>query len=129
MKIRYRKKIVNRNLILGVVWLIFGAVQAIFIEDSNPFNYAWFVLSGVYFVLYFNQKNKKYLTIKNGVIKQNWPLGKEMNLKEIKQIKHFAGEYILKSETKKLTINIDLIDERSLEELKIELKKLNVDWS
>ena len=81
MKIRYRKKIVNRNLILGVVWLIFGAVQAIFIEDSNPFNYAWFVLSGVYFVLYFNQKNKKYLTIKNGVIKQNWPLGKEMNLK------------------------------------------------
>ena len=88
MKIRYRKKIVNRNLILGVVWLIFGAVQAIFIEDSNSFNYAWFVLSGVYFVLYFNQKNKKYLTIKNGVIKQNWPLGKEMNLKEIKQIKH-----------------------------------------
>ena len=118
MKIRYRKKIVNSNLILGVVWLVFGAVQAIFIEDSNPFNYAWFVLSGVYFALYFN-----------GVIKQNWPLGKEMNLKEIKQIKHFAGEYILKSETKKLTINIDLIDERSLEELKIELKKLNVDWS
>ena len=93
------------------------------------FDYVWLVFSGIYLVLYFYQKNEKYLTIKNGVIKQNWPLGKEMNLNDIKQIRHFAGEYILKSETEKIAINIDLIDGRSIEELKTELKKLNVDWS
>ena len=129
MKILYKKKIVNSNLILGIVWLVFGIISIVFREESNPFDYVWLVFSGIYLVLYFYQKNEKYLTIKNGVIKQNWPLGKEMNLNDIKQIRHFAGEYILKSETKKIAINIDLIDGKSIEELKTELKKLNVNWS
>ena len=129
MKILYKKKIVNSNLILGIVWLVFGIISMVFREESNPFDYVWLVFSGIYLVLYFYQKNEKYLTIKNGVIKQNWPLGKEMNLNDIKQIRHFAGEYILKSETKKIAINIDLIDGKSIEELKTELKRLNVNWS
>jgi len=129
MKILYKKKIVNSNLILGIVWLVFGIISIVFREESNPFDYVWLVFSGIYLVLYFYQKNEKYLTIKNGVIKQNWPLGKEMNLNDIKQIRHFAGEYILKSETKKIAINIDLIDGKSIEELKTELKRLNVNWS
>jgi len=52
-----------------------------------------------------------------------------MKLNEIKRIKHFAGEYILKSELKKMKINISLIEEESLSELKSELKKLNVEWN
>lgn len=52
-----------------------------------------------------------------------------MNLNEIKRIRHFAGEYILKSELKKMKINIQLINEESLLELKTELKKLDVEWS
>ena len=52
-----------------------------------------------------------------------------MNLNEIKRIRHFAGDYILKSDNKELTINIQLIDEESLLELKTELKKLNAEWN
>lgn len=52
-----------------------------------------------------------------------------MNLDEIKRIRHFAGEYILKSELQRMKINIDLIDEKSLSDLKTELKKLNVEWN
>jgi hypothetical protein len=77
-------------------------------------------------IIYFYQKKEKYLTLENGIIKQNWPFGKKMN--EIKRIRHFAEEYTLKPELQIMKINIDLIEEESLSELKTELKKLNVEW-
>ena len=98
-------------------------------EDVNWFDCAWFCFSAIYLIMYFYQKKEKYLTLENGIIKQNWPFGKKMNLNEIKRIRHFAGDYILKSENKELAINIQLIDEESLLELKTELKKLNAEWN
>ena len=53
---------------------------------------------------------------------------KKIKLSDVKTIKHFAGEYNLKTDKKKLTINIDLIDEDSLLKLKNELKKLSAEW-
>ena len=129
MKILYKKKQVKLNLIMGIFWLIYGIVLVVFNEDMNWFDYGWFVFSGIYLIIYFYQKKEKYLTLENGFIKQNWPFGKKMNLNEIKRIRHFAGDYILKSENKELTINIQLIDEESLLELKTELEKLNVEWT
>ena len=113
---------------MGIIWLIYGIVLVVFNEDKNWIEYFWFVFSAIYFLMYFYQVKEKYLTIENGIIKQNWPFGKKMNLNEIKRIRHFAGDYILKSENKELTINIQLIDQESLIDLKTELKKLNVEW-
>tara|TARA_B110000914_G_C15034268_1_gene252424 strand:+ start:65 stop:454 length:390 start_codon:yes stop_codon:yes gene_type:complete len=129
MRIRYKKKQVNLNLYLGLMWFANGIVQTVFNEKSSWFDYFWFLMSGAYLIIYFYQKKEKYLTIENGIIKQNWPFGKKMKLNEIKRIKHFAGEYILKSELKKMKINIGLIEDESLSELKSELKKLNVEWN
>lgn len=53
----------------------------------------------MYFYEYFNP----YLTIENGIIKTNNPFGKKMNLTEIKRIKKFAGDYILKTDKAELT--------------------------
>ena len=128
MRIQYKKKQVNLNLFLGLIWLANGIVQTAFNENAGWFDYFWFLLSGLYLIIYFYQKKEKYLTIENGIIKQNWPFGKKMNLNDIKRIRHFAGEYTLKSELQKMKINIDLIDEESLSELKTELKKLTVEW-
>ena len=128
MRIRYKKKQVTLNLFLGIIWLVNGIIQTVINESPNWFDYIWFLLSGFYLLIYFYQKKEKYLTIENGIIKQNWPFGKKMNLNDLKQIRHFAGEYILKSELEKMKINIDLIEEQSLSELKTELKKLNVKW-
>jgi hypothetical protein len=128
MRIRYKKKPVNLNLFLGIIWLVNGIIQTVINENPIWFDYIWFLLSGFYLLVYFYQKKEKYLTIENGIIKQNWPFGKKMNLNEIKRIRHFAGEYILKSELEKMKINIDLIDVQSLSVLKTELKKLNVEW-
>lgn len=49
-----------------------------------------------------------------------------MNLSEIKQIKKFTGDYILKTDKKELTINTEYLDPKSREKLVGELKKLEV---
>ena len=129
MKIGYKKRHLNVNLIFGLIWLVWFFIGVFGKEEPNWTDYGWIVISLMYLGMYFYQKNYNYLTIENGFIKQNWPFGKKMKLKEIKGIKHFAGEYILKSELKKMKINIQLINEESLLELKTELKKLDVEWT
>tara|TARA_B110000208_G_scaffold75519_1_gene97108 strand:+ start:135 stop:524 length:390 start_codon:yes stop_codon:yes gene_type:complete len=129
MRIQYEKKQVNLNLYLGLLWLVNGIIQTVRNENVDLFDYFWFLISGIYLLIYFYQKKEKYLTLENGIIKQNWPFGKKMKLKEIKGIKHFSGEYILKSELKKMKINISLIESESLSKLKTELKKLDVEWN
>ena len=60
------------------------------------------------------------------MLKQNYIFGKKIELSDIKSIKHFAGEYILRTEKRKMTITIDVIDKSSLLDLTTELKKLDV---
>ena len=129
MKIGYKKRHLNVNLIFGLFWLLWFFIGVFGKEEPNWTDYGWIVISLMYLGMYFYQKNYNYLTIENGFIKQNWPFGKKLNLNEIKRIRHFAGEYILKSELKKMKINIQLINEESLLELKTELKKLDVEWT
>jgi hypothetical protein len=49
------------------------------------------------FKFIFYQRQNKYLTIENGFIKRIVHL-KKINLTDIKQIKKFAGDYIIKKE-------------------------------
>ena len=129
MRIKYKPKHLNINLIFGLFWLLWFFIGVFGKEEPNWTDYGWIVISLMYLGMYFYQKNYNYLTIENGFIKQNWPFGKKMNLNEIKRIRHFAGEYILKSELKKMKINIDFIESESLSKLKTELKKLDVEWT
>ncbi len=97
-------------------------------EEESWIKYGWLVLSlsyiGIYSYKYFNQ----YLTVKNGFILENSPFGTKIRLTEIKQIKKYAGEYILKTDDKELTINTQLIEPKSLTALNVELNTLNVEW-
>lgn len=129
MKIAYNKKQMNVNLIIGLLWLVWFFVRVF--EDDNPNwkDYGWIVLPSLYLGQYFYQKKYKYLTIENSIINVNGPLGKKLNLNEIKRIKHFAGDYVLKTEHKKLTINSQIMDPISLSELNAELKRLNAEWN
>ena len=129
MKINYKKKHLNLNLIFGIVWLIFGLLGILLKEKPYWTDYGYLIISILYLITHFYQKKEKYLTIENGFIKQNWPFGKKMELTEIKRIKHFPGDYILKTDKAEMTINIQLIEEKSITELKSELKKLNAEWN
>ncbi|WP_318310450.1 hypothetical protein [Flagellimonas crocea] len=129
MRIGYKKRHMNINLIFGLVWLVWFFIGILTKDEPNWTDYGWIVISAMYLVGYFYQRQNKYLTIENGIIKINSPFGKKLNLNEIKRIKKFAGDYILKTEKEELTINTQIIDPNSLAELNAELEKLNVEWN
>lgn len=129
MKIRFKKRQVYLNLFLGIIWSVNAILQTVINEDPSWYDYIWYPLAVIYLILFYFQIKEKYLSIENGMIKKNRPFGDKMNLNEIIRIKDFAGQYILTSEFQDMKINNNLIDERSQNDLKAELKKLNVEWT
>lgn len=85
-------------------------------------------MSVLYLGLYFYQRENQYLLIENGFIKYNTLYGRKLDLSEIKAIRKFAGDYVLKSDKKDFKIDTQVIDPDSLVHLNAELNKLEVDW-
>lgn len=127
MKVAYKKRQLTINLVLGLIWLGLFVVS-ISQEKPNWTDYGYGIIAIVYLCIYLYQKRYKYVNIKNGIISLNGPFGKKLLLTDIKQIKEFAGDYILKSDTQELRIDTRIIDVESLEVLNAELKKLNIEW-
>jgi hypothetical protein len=128
MKIGYKKRHLNINLILGLVWLVWFLLAILLKEEPFWTDYGWLFISIAYLGIYAYQKKYKYLTIENGMIQVNGAAKKKLNLSEVTQIKKFAGDYILKTDNKELTISTQIIEPNALVELDKELKKLNVEW-
>ena len=126
MKILYSKKRRKYDLFQGLFWILIGILSVIFSEKNNLLFYLYTPMGFIYLYLYI--KVKYYLTIENNIIKQNYIFGKKIDLSEIKSIKHFAGEYILRTDTRKMRIDIGSVEKSSLAELRDELKKLDVQW-
>ena len=129
MKIHYKKRQLNFNLTFGIIWLSFFLLQLSYDDELHWTDYGWIFISLAYFGFYFYQKKYKYLTINHGILTVNGPFGKTINLNEIKRIKKFAGDYILKTENQELIINTHVIDPNSLTKLNSELEKLQVEWN
>ena len=117
MKLAYRKKRVYLNLVFGVLWLLMGIVQVVLRDSVSWLDYAWFLVAAAYIGGSFYQYYFQYLTIDNNQIKMNWIWGKKIDLREVNTFKKFAGDYILKSEDAKLTINTQIMDKESLQKL------------
>ena len=126
MKILYSKKRRKYDLYYTIFCLLIGILSLFFSETNHMFLYLYMPLGLI--SLYRYIKVKYYLIIEKGVLKQNYIFGKKIDLSEIKSIKHFAGEYILRTDKRKLTINISWVDQSSLLNLITELKKLDVKW-
>ena len=86
MIIRYKKRLLNINLILVIIWLVWFFISDFTKEKLNWTDYGWIVISLMYLGIYYYQKKYNYLTIENGIIKVNGPFGKKLNLNEIKWI-------------------------------------------
>ena len=128
MKIKFKKKRLRVNLILGIVWIILGTLNLLTDDKIRWTDYGYLVIGILYVGHYFYDLKNKYLTIENGTIRKNGLYGywKKINLNEINWIKKFAGDYTLKTEQKELKINTELIDKDSLTELNKILAKLNL---
>ncbi len=126
MKIRYKKKRLYVNLILGIIWIAFGVFLLYEEGNSRITKYGYLVIGLLYLIPFLYNVTYQYLSIENGVIKKNTGFGNKLNLKDITSIKKFAGDYTLMTENKKMKINTALIDENSLNELNKILDKLEL---
>jgi hypothetical protein len=124
LEIKYKAKKHKYNLIFGLVWVALFLAGAI--TDSPSY---WHLgIAALYLVPFFFYSKKPYVTVKNGVIKQNWIFGKSIPVSEITQIKYFAGDYIIKSHTKELSINTHEIAPNSLAALTDWLRTFQDKW-
>jgi predicted membrane protein len=128
MIIRYKKKRTRFLLIMIVLWFVLLIANLLFNEFNKWSQSIGIILPLLFITTYAYQYLNQYLTIENELIYLNSPFSKKMELKEIKNIKKFAGEYILKSDEKELRIDTTLIDQESLTYLNEKLKSLNFNF-
>lgn len=119
------------NLILGILWLGIGI--SYFYEQNDQLKYKpYFVLTlGILYILLFVYDFKqKYFEIMKDKIKIKTIPSKEINLKELTEVKYYADDYIFKTPNKTLKIVKSQINKKQLPEfenffanLQNELKK------
>lgn len=128
MKIRFKKKKSYINLIFGLAWGGLGVFNLLQDDNLRWPDYGYLLAGILYLGHYLYDLSNQYLTIENGTIQKNvlYGFGNSIKLKEINWIKKFAGDYTLKTETKELKIDTELIEENSLTELNEILEKLNL---
>lgn len=129
MKIGYKKRYLIANLGLSLLWLVFFLIGIFIKEELHWADFGWSVISLMYLGFYLYQRKNQYLLIENGFIKKNDLFGKKFNLNEIIEIKKFGGDIILKTDSREMKIDTQLIEPDSLALLKTQLEKLNIDWS
>jgi hypothetical protein len=70
MKIRFTKKRLRNNLLLGIIWMAFGVAISIF-SQNNSFVYINFGMGVLYIETFLFENTKQYLTIENGGLVKN----------------------------------------------------------
>ncbi|MBT8281106.1 MAG: hypothetical protein KJO16_05975 [Muriicola sp.] len=126
MKIKYTKKRLRANLFVGLLWLTISILKWIFNDYVNWMDGFFLAMALLYLGQYFYEWRNQYLKITKDQIAVNYPFGKKINMSEIYWIKKFAGDYILKTDKKELTINTQIIDKDSLKNLNEILAKIDL---
>lgn len=128
MKIKFKKKKLVYELIPAIFWTTIAIESIISTEKIRwtKFGLLFFGLS--YLVLFIFNSINQYLTIENGIIQKNglFKFRKKINLADIIEIKTFAGDYTLITQNTELKIQVELIADDSLVELKRILSELNL---
>ena len=117
MKIRYKKWRSKFYLIMIFLWLTLLILNIEFVERSNWTFSVLTILPLVYIPYYTYEYFNQYLKISNGFIYKTSLFPKKIELKKIRGIKNFAGDYIIETDQTKLRIDTTLIDADSLKEL------------
>jgi hypothetical protein len=126
MKIHYTKRRLRHSLVFGIIWIILGTAATIF-NTNNIFNYGYLLIGVIYLGTHLFERTKQYLTIEDGILAKNQLTPKKIDLSKVRQIKYFAGDYTLSTDSSELTINTELIEKESLADLKTVLDNLNVE--
>lgn len=132
IKIPYSQKRLNSHFKQGKYSILIGVILIIIFTVYNGPGAFYGNSAGIgliggslfTFGIYFYEKEKHYLTFKNGLLIKNNLFAKKIVLDRVIQIKKYAGDYILLTDKKKFVIDTQLIDHPSIEVLENELEKI-----
>lgn len=123
MEISYNKKKSNISLILGIIWILIGTTSIIG-NSENDFLSGFLFIGIAYLAIYFMQRNVPYVLITDEFIQVCNFKKKKIYLKDITEVKYFAGDYIIKSDSKELSIDSNFVEKESLPNLKNAIEEL-----
>ena len=126
MKIRYSKRRLFSNLLLGSLFAILGALKW-FEGEADYFNYFQLVLGCLMVGTPFFEHHNQYLKIENGILTKNSLRKKTIQLDEVIEIQSFPGRIKLFTSVKNLSINTSIIDDDSIQDLYPVLGSLELD--
>ena len=116
MKILRNQSQLNKILFLGIGHIISGLLS---LSTTSKIYLSGFIGIGIIFIVkYFYNKNRPYVILTENSIMSNGIFKKEIEIKNVKSIKYFAGDYIIKSAEKEIVIDTNLVDKESQSNLK-----------
>jgi hypothetical protein len=112
MDIKYNARSFKTGLIIGIAFLLVGIASIVFGETPSLF----FLGAGVaYIAIGIYRMKANYVTIADGFLKKDF--GGKILLKDVTEIRRFAGDYIFKTANSEVTIDTNAVDKNSLKEL------------
>lgn len=128
IKIKFKKKRIVYNLIFSIVFIVLGLYDIISNEETYWNKSGFFVIGILYLITTIFEMITHYIVIENGTLRKYslWAFHKDIELQNIIEIKSVADNYIVFTETTKLKIQVEIIADDSLEELKRILSELDL---
>ena len=114
MKIRYSKRRLFSNLILGALFAILGGLR-IFEGTATYFTYFQLFLGILMVGTFFFKKKHQYLSIEKGFLIKNSLRKKTIELHNIVQVQSYPGSIKLFTSEEKIGINTGIIEKDSLQ--------------
>lgn len=115
MKLRYKKKKLIIYAVIAIVWSLLGIIS--FIENENNFmKYSYLVLGVVHIIIFILYQHQGYAKITNDVLFVGELKKKRISIDQLIEIKHVAGDFVLVSETNKVSLSKDQVREEDWKE-------------
>lgn len=117
MELKYRKRIKYFHLIMAIAFFAISMASVLDISH-HWWVYGYFPLIFYYFANFFYMNRHPYLFIEKGLITKNELFNrKKIKIENIKKIIKIAGDYIIKTENKRFTIALEMMEKQSKERL------------
>lgn len=127
IKIPYANKHRYSNLVFAIIWILLALLNLDFANPLEALNIIYLITGIFYLVLSVNFYFYPYVSWDKNQFKITQILGytRKVSAKNIVNIEHFGGDYILKTTEKKVRIKGEYLDKEAKIILKNALDRLN----
>ena len=115
MKLRYKKKKLIIYAVLAIVWSVLAIIS--FVNNENSFSkYSYLVVAILNILLFVMYQYQGYANITNDVIVVGELKKKRISIDQLIKINHTAGDFVLVSDTNKVSLIKDQVREEDWKE-------------